>query len=299
MKNLLSPKVDFVFKKIFGNEKHPNILISFLNATLKPKNLITSVKIKNSDLEKEFVEDKFSRLDVKATTSNNEHINIEIQLRDEKNMAKRTLFYWSRMYGEQLVKGEDYSKLQRTVCINILNYKMLDSENFHTRYRLKEMDTNKELTDVMEIHFIEIKKLRKLNKNDDIKDLLEVWVEFLRNPESEVVREVEFKNKEVREAKDELYRLSQDEKERELYSMREKSLNDKINELNSAKEQGMKRGLKKGLKEGIKQGLKQGKEEGMKEAKIEIAKNLLDVLDNKIISLKTGLSIEEIESLRK
>ena len=27
---LLSPKIDFVFKKIFGNEKHPEILISFL-----------------------------------------------------------------------------------------------------------------------------------------------------------------------------------------------------------------------------------------------------------------------------
>ncbi len=31
---ILSPKVDFVFKKIFGNEKHPNILISFLNAVI-------------------------------------------------------------------------------------------------------------------------------------------------------------------------------------------------------------------------------------------------------------------------
>jgi hypothetical protein len=26
---LLSPKIDFVFKKIFGNEKHPEILYLF------------------------------------------------------------------------------------------------------------------------------------------------------------------------------------------------------------------------------------------------------------------------------
>jgi len=31
---------------------------------------------------------------------------------------------------------------------------------------------------------------------------------------------------------------------------------------------------------------------------IEIAKNLLDILDNEIISLKTGLRVEEIEKLR-
>ena len=32
---------------------------------------------------------------------------------------------------------------------------------------------------------------------------------------------------------------------------------------------------------------------------IEIAENLLDVLDNETISLKTGLSLEEIEKLRR
>ena len=53
MRGLLDPKMDFVFKNIFGSEKHPNILISFLNATLKPKDLITEVEIKNTDLKKE------------------------------------------------------------------------------------------------------------------------------------------------------------------------------------------------------------------------------------------------------
>lgn len=77
-KGLLDPKVDFVFNNIFGSEKNPEILISFLNTTLKTKNKITSVKIKGTDIAKQFIEDKYSRLDVKATTSNNETINIEI-----------------------------------------------------------------------------------------------------------------------------------------------------------------------------------------------------------------------------
>ena len=37
MRALLDPKMDFVFKNIFGSEKNPKILISFLNATLNPK----------------------------------------------------------------------------------------------------------------------------------------------------------------------------------------------------------------------------------------------------------------------
>ena len=41
-RRLLNPKIDFVFKKIFGSEKHPRVLISFLNAILKPINPIRS-----------------------------------------------------------------------------------------------------------------------------------------------------------------------------------------------------------------------------------------------------------------
>nr|MDE5978063.1 Rpn family recombination-promoting nuclease/putative transposase [Turicibacter sp.] len=86
---LLPPKMDFVFKRIFGNENHPNILISFLNAVLNPGDPIKSVILKDTTIEKSHLEDKYSRLDVKAMTNKGEHINIEIQLKDEYNMIKR------------------------------------------------------------------------------------------------------------------------------------------------------------------------------------------------------------------
>ena len=280
-RRLLNPKIDFVFKKIFGSEKHPGVLISFLNAVLKPKNNITDVEIKNTDIDKSYIEDKFSRLDVKAVTSKNEIINIEIQLKNEYNMIQRSLYYWSKLYEEQLEEGDRYDKLCRTVCINILDFKYLKNDRFHNGYRLKEIETNEELTDLEEIHFIEIPKLKKINSEKDIVDVLEGWVEFLRDPESEVVRKLEMTNKEIREAKDELYRLSMDEKERALYFIREKSIRDEISALANAEEKGMERGIKK----------------GERNKAIEIAKSLLDVLDIETISIQTGLSIKEIEDI--
>ena len=280
-RRLLNPKIDFVFKKIFGSEKHPGVLISFLNAVLKPKNNITDVEIKNTDIDKSYIEDKFSRLDVKAVTSKNEIINIEIQLKNEYNMMQRSLYYWSKLYEEQLEEGDRYDKLCRTVCINILDFKYLKNDRFHNGYRLKEIETNEELTDLEEIHFIEIPKLKKINSEKDIVDVLEGWVEFLRDPESEVVRKLEMTNKEIREAKDELYRLSMDEKERALYFIREKSIRDEISALANAEEKGMEIGIKK----------------GERNKAIEIAKSLLDVLDIETISIKTGLSIKEIEDI--
>ncbi len=281
-RTLLNPKIDFVFKKIFGSEEHPEILISFLNAVLKPKKPIVSVEIKNSDLEKEYIEDKFSRLDVKALTSNKEIINIEIQLKNEYNMIQRNLYYWSKLYEEQLSEGDRYDKLSRTVCINILDFKYLKNDRFHNGYRLKEIETNEELTDLQEIHFIEIPKLKRFESTEEIVDLLEGWVEFLRDPESEVIRKLEMSNKEIREAKDELYRLSRNSKERELYYLREKSLRDEISALANAKE--------KGLKEGLKQGLFEGK--------LESARSFLDILDDDTIATKLNIDVDIIKKLR-
>ena len=278
-RGLLDPKVDFVFKNIFGSPNHPEILISFLNATLKPKKKIVSVDIKKTDIEKQYIEDKYSRLDVKATTSNDEIINIEIQLKNENNMVKRSLYYLSKMYEEQLNEKEDYSKLVRTVCINILNFKYLKTDNFHTGYRFKEIETNEELTDIMEVHFIEIPKLKD---SSDEKDMLVAWTEFLKDPESEKVRGLELSIEEIRQAKDELIRMSNDKKQRELYDMRANSLRDKISELNAAE----------------KKGIEKGKEEGRKEEKIKIARNMkLSGLDSDTIANITNLSPDEIDKL--
>ena len=235
---------------------------------------ITAVEIKNTDINKDYIEDKFSRLDVKATTSNDEIINIEIQLKNEYNMIKRSLYYWSKLYSEQLNEGEDYSSLKRTICINILNFKYLKTRKFHSGYRLKEIYSNEELTDVAEIHFIEIPKLED---GTDEKDMLVNWIEFLKDPESEKVRSLEMSIEEIRQAKDELIRMSNDDTQREIYEMRAKTLKDKVSALNEAERKGI--------------------EKGEKNKAIEIAKSLLDVLDLETIALKTGLSVDEINKL--
>ena len=75
---LFEPKVDYVFKNLFGSEKHPRILISFLNACIKPLHPIVEVHLKNTEISKEYIEDSFSRLDVLAKTNKGEIINIEM-----------------------------------------------------------------------------------------------------------------------------------------------------------------------------------------------------------------------------
>ena len=305
--SLLDPKTDFIFKLIFGNEKHPEILISFLNAVIKPTNKITSVKIDNTDLEKKHIEDKFSRLDVKATTSNNEIVNIEIQLKDEKNMIKRSLYYLSKMYVNQLGSGENYKKLPRTVAINILRFNYLDNEeNYHNAYRFKNLKNDKELTDVMEIHFIELPKFdenkegKLLIENLKKLDMLKAWTLFLKEPTNEHILELEENIKELKEAKKELTIISADKKNRMLYEMREASLHDRVSALEGAEEKGYNKALKE-IQEAQKEKEEaQKREKEAKKALFQTAKLLLS-LNTPIekISKTTKLSIEEIKNIEK
>lgn len=277
---LLSPKVDFVFKKIFGNEQHPEILISFLNAVIQSDDPIKSVEIKNTDIEKEYLNAKFSRLDIRALTNRDEQINIEIQVRDEYNMIKRSLYYWSKMYDSQSEKRGKYESLKRTICINVLDFSFLSDNKFHSVYRLKDIKTNEELTDVMEIHFIELPKAKNTDTDNNI---LQAWVNFINNP-----GQTEIKNQEMQDAMNELVRLSSNKDERFLYEKRLES----IIELNSSMDSGFKRGIEQGIEQGIKR--------GKIETSLQIAKNLLKAgTDIETICSVTKLTREEIEQLKE
>ena len=116
----------------------------------------------------------------------------------------------------------------------------------------------------------------------------------MKNPESEKVRSLEMSVDEIREAKDELIKMSNDDTQRELYEMRAKTLRDKISALNEAE----RKGIKKGREEGRKEGRKEGIEEGEKNKAIEIAKSLINLgLDKEAISKSTGLDLCEVEKL--
>ncbi|MDQ0462241.1 putative transposase/invertase (TIGR01784 family), partial [Clostridium sardiniense] len=191
-------------------------------------------------------------------------------------------------YSEQIQNRENYNKLERTVCINILNFKYLDNEKYHNAYRLKELSTNEELTDLEEIHFIELPKFDEIGNNEKVEDIekidaLEKWLEFLKEPESNAVRQLELNDEVLKQAKTELYRLSMDSEERERYNMREKAIYDEISALENAE----------------KKGLEQGLQQGVKHEKIEVAKKALsNGLDIKTVSIITGLRENEIKKLK-
>ena len=284
---LFDVKQDYVFKKIFGSESHPNILISFLNACLKGRDVIVGVTIKNSKIAREFIENSYSRLDILAETNAGELINIEMQRADEKNMVKRSFYYWAKTYSSCYNGKRQYDKLPRTICINVLDFELLELESetsYHNIFTVKNQ-FNREIDDTFEMHFIELPKLCIKTE-----DHLSLWLSFVDDANSESAIQAESEIQEIHEAREELARLSRNPEEAEIYRQRANALSDRYNALLGAKAVGLEEGIEKGIKQGI--------EQGKKEAMVEMAISLLDLLDDETIARKTKLSVREISELR-
>lgn len=107
----LRPKNDFVFKLLFGsdNEESKELLLAFLNDVLNvPKGQsLVSVEVLNPFLNKDSIGDKLAILDIKAKAAGYGIINVEIQLTNQKNIHKRSLYYTAKLFEEQLEEGMD------------------------------------------------------------------------------------------------------------------------------------------------------------------------------------------------
>lgn len=161
MNELLDPRNDFLFKRIFGSEENRDVLLAFLNKTFveagRPP--LTEIILLNSYTEKDTPRDKQSILDIHGRTAEGELINVEMQLFNKYDTEKRTMFYWSKLYSGQLQEGHSYKMLKKCVTINILNYSFLPNDQYHNVFHLREDRSGISLIDDIELHFLELPKL--------------------------------------------------------------------------------------------------------------------------------------------
>ena len=278
----LKPLNDFIFKKTFGEEETKDNLIALLNAILSKKDrdkLVTLEIVENKELTPELIQDKTGIIDVRAKTKDGTQLEIEVQLTNQHNMDKRTMWYWGEMFTTGIKKGEDYKNLPKVITINILDFEYIKiPDKFHTTFHLWE-DGVKDymLTDVVEIHFIEMEKFKKLRSKNLKEDKLQRWLSFFREDISkEELKELMDMDVDIRKAEEKIEYLSSDPKTLELYKSREQSLHERANMISSAKD------------------------EGINEKAIEAATNLLKLgVSIDIIIKAIGLSEEKIIQMKK
>lgn len=275
MQDLLDPRVDIVFKRIFGSEHNKDVLLAFLNSTFREagESPLTEIVLLNPYTEADSPHDKQSIMDIKAKTDKGELLNIEMQLFNPYHMEKRTLFYWAEMYYHQISKGTNYNTLKKCVTINILNYSCLPNDRYHSVFHLREDHTGIALLDDIEIHVIELTKLDEHSVPLEPGGLVN-WLLFLKGVDKSSWEALAVNEPMLKKAMDTLEFLSQDAAARMAYDARMKALSDEKSRIEGAMEEGVAKG------------------------KAETASKLLVLgIDVRTIAEATGLTVEQIKAL--
>ncbi|PFE06524.1 Rpn family recombination-promoting nuclease/putative transposase [Bacillus cereus] len=288
---LVNLRVDFAFKQLFGSRGNEKILMQFLNVILASSlsSPIQTLKIEDPHLHREYEKDKLSILDVLATLDDNTQISIEIQLNDQHDFLKRSLYYWSRLYASQMQKGGSYDALRKTITINILNFPVFtEYETFHTTGKLWDIELQKLLLDDLELHVIEISKLMAQWKEEQVNPWEDSFVRWLlllsANEDSQLTHTLEeiAMNRDpiLKDAMQKWEKMSQDPAFRMPYEARQKALIDEASKYKYAE--------KKGREEGLQEGIEKGKEVGIQEGKLAEREQLIRGMH------KNGMDMEDI-----
>jgi predicted transposase/invertase (TIGR01784 family) len=273
MMRFINPKTDFAFKRIFGSSESKNILKSFLNALIyEGKPIIQDLEIIDPALAAPIAGLKDTYLDVKAKINDGKTVIIEMQVLNVSAFAKRVIYNAAKTYATQLGKGEGYSKLKPVIALTITDFEMFEKNpKVISHFVFKERDDFFEYPDPeIELFFVELPKFNK--SLEELETLTDKWIYFMKNaPSLGVIPNQMQEISELKEAFTIANEANLSPAELEDLEKREMVMEDQRNLI---------------LR-------------GRQEKALEIAKQLLDVLDDQTISEKTGLTLEAIQQLRQ
>lgn len=245
------PKLDLVFKKIFGDIENTDLLIDFLSTVLDiPAKEIFDVTILDNEIIPDALNRKFSRLDLLIKTVQG-FINIEIQVKNYGDFPERSLFYWSKTFSRQLTNGSEYSMLEPTISINIVDFKLFPDRNkAHSTYKLLETETHAELSDKLRIDFLELPKAKNCKEHTRLQE----WLNFLSVTTEEGLEMLETNtttSKPIKKAIAVVRKMSADEKLLLEIQKREDALRDEASAIRFAVQQERNSTIEKLRKKGF------------------------------------------------
>lgn len=261
---------DFLFAKVMSDtEICKEVLEKILNVKIEKIIMLEEQKV--IDL---LIESKGIRLDVYVKDENNTVYNVEMQRGKNKNLPKRFRYYQGNIDLDLISKGEDYKKLKKSFVIFICTFDLFgQGRHVYTFENRCIEDNNLSLDDGTKKIILNTKGIL-----DDVDSEMHDFLRYIEDTtdlaaeksSGSLVKHIHKKVKEVKNnEKVEVEYMTLLERDREK------------------------------IEEGIEQGIQKGIEKGIQKGKIDIAINLLDILEDDIIAEKTGLSIEEVKELRK
>jgi predicted transposase/invertase (TIGR01784 family) len=233
---LLPVKSDVIFRIFFADERNVEDLVDFLKSVLHlADDEYERIEVADPHLTRDFVDDKLAIIDVKLYTKSKKTIHIEIQLKVPDEFKSRIVYYAAKLITEQIGDGGKYANINKVISIIITDEPLIEeSTRYHHRFTLTDIDTGVQLSDLIEIHTLELDKLPESADGTKLYD----WAKFIDAETEEELDMLAERNPEFKRSVIKLRELSADEKARDLYDRRLKAERDRAMFENEAENRG-------------------------------------------------------------
>ena len=253
---------DVFFKALLGSEERKTLTLNFINAILNREgsNAFTSVTFSDKEIVPPRIDGKLSFLDVLVKMDDGTRVHVEVQVLMDEYMVNRSLYYWGRIYSRELEKGDLYGDLRPVITINLLDFNQFPQyQTYINTYHITNDDTHDILTNHLEMHFIELKKIHI----SDIKKLKrsERWIAYFSpNFTDQERRALAMSDTAIREAMDYEKQFATNNELKSAYWEHERTMRDIASALYSREKAGQERGERIGQERGEKIGDKTGRQ---------------------------------------
>ena len=244
---LLNPRIDSTFKALFTQptEESRAALHSFLEAATEQK--IKSFELTSNDAPISFNGQRRVSYDIACVLEDGRIAEIEMQAFDQQyDYGKRAEYHVARLETTYLEKGDDWQAAPVVFQITVLNFHYTPkNRNAINRYAMRTKD-GLELSNTLNVVFIELPKIKKLEKSIDTNSKLENWALFLMdadNPKKQdFIQNLTSKEDGLMQAKKSLSNIS---KNKELW-------------IAQWKQESFDRDIRSGLNAALNKGIQQG-----------------------------------------
>ena len=202
------------------------------------------MEILNSEPPNDLPDSKGVRLDFLAKLNNSVEVDIEVQVRNDGDIQKRSLYYWSRLYSQQLKVGQIYQQLRPVICIFLLDHSVfLQDQRPIRKYNLQDAESNSVYDpdlELLELYFLEIPKFKPVQAIP--KTTLEKWFLFFQTDQDNVIEELRMSDKMISLAISELEIAAMNPEDRRFYEARLAATRDWDSAIAHSKSQGVAQG---------------------------------------------------------
>ena len=294
MAKFINPFSDIGFKRIFGQEFSKPLLMSFLNSLLVGEKTIVDITFLDKEQPAIYDEDRSLIYDIYCKTTDDEHIIVEMQNREQPYFKKRSVYYISEAISRQGERGAEWRYAIKAVyLVAFLNFSLPDiGDSFRTDVALMDMKTGRLFSNDLRLIYLQLPHFVK--EVDECDNDFDRWIYVLKNMEA--------LNRLPWAAKNSVFeRLSQiadisslSKEERMKYDEGIRKYRDTLCVMDGAYLKGIAEGMEKGMEKGIAEGMEKGIAEGV----LQTARNMkacgVSISD---IQKFTGLPEETIKGL--